>query len=145
MTTQTEQSRALVRRYLDAMNAHDIDALCALVAEGLVNHAAIPEAQGRQGMRKIVEKLGKAFPDATFKVEDVIAENDRVVCRLVFSGTHTGDLDFVRWPIKATGRRVEIDHLHVFRVKDDKIVESWACRDDLGLVRQLGVLPAVAS
>ena len=57
-TNQTEKSRALVNRYFAAVNARDIDALTDLVAEGLVNHAALPEAQGRNGMRNIFEKLG---------------------------------------------------------------------------------------
>jgi steroid delta-isomerase-like uncharacterized protein len=137
---QTEKNRALIRTYVDAMNSHNIDAATALVTEGLVNHAAIPEAQGRAGFRRIAEKMNKAFPDGAFRVEDVIAENDRVVARMVFTGTQTGDIEFTRFPVKATGRRVEVDHVHVFRIEGDKVAEHWACRDDVGLMRQLGVL-----
>lgn len=134
----TDQSRDVVLRYVQALNAADLEAALAQCAEGLVNHAAIPEAQGRDGLRVIFSKLRRAFPDARFDVKDVIAENDRVVVRGVMTGTNTGDITFVRLPMRATGRRVEVEHLHVFRVHGDKIVEHWACRDDFALLRQLG-------
>ena len=143
--TQTEKNRALIRTYVDAMNAHNLEAASALVSEGLVNHAAIPEAQGRAGFRRIAEKITKAFPDGSFRVDDVIAENDRVVCRMVFTGTQTGDIEFTRLSLKATGRRIEVDHLHVFRIEGDKVAEHWACRDDIAMMRQLGVLKDGAS
>lgn len=146
--TQTEKNRALVARYLEAINTRDIDAATALVAEGLVNHAAIPEAQGRAGLRKIFEKASKAFPDAKFTCEDVIADGDRVMARGKMSGTNTGDLEFTRWPLKATGRRFEVGHVHIFRIQStsegDKIVEHWGYRDDFAMLGQLGV-KAVAS
>jgi steroid delta-isomerase-like uncharacterized protein len=137
--TQTEKSREIVTRYLEAINARDIDAATSLVSEGLVNHAALPEAQGRAGLRMIFEKLGKAFPDAKFTVEDVIVDGNRVVARGKMAGTNTGDLEFTRWPLKATGRRIEVGHVHVFRVEGDKIVEHWGYRDDFAMMRQLGV------
>lgn len=143
--SDTEKNRALVRRYIDAMNERDTNALTALVSDGLINHAALPEAQGRSGLRVIVEKLGKAFPDGKFVVEDVIAENDRVVCRMTFTGTNSGDLDFSRFPLRATGRRVQFEHLHVFRVEGDAIVEHWGYRDDFAMMRQLGITPGAAS
>jgi steroid delta-isomerase-like uncharacterized protein len=143
--SQIEKNRSLVTRYVAAMNARDVDALNTLVAEGLINHAALPEVQGRAGMRVIAQKLTKAFPDGSFKVEDVIAENDRVVCRMTFTGTNSGDLEFTRWPLKATNRRIEVEHLHVFRIEGEQIVEHWACRDDFAMMRQLGVGPGAQS
>lgn len=137
--TQTEKSRAVVQRYLAAMDEGKLDAACDLVAEGLVNHAAIPEAQGRAGLRVIADKVREAFPDARFRVHDVIADGDRVAVRLTFTGTHTGPLRFVRIPLPATGRHVEVDHVHVFRVDGERIVEHWGLRDDLVQLRQLGI------
>ena len=143
--TKIEHSKAVVRRFVDAMSRRDIEAAAGLVAEGLVNHAAIPEAQGRAGMRVIAAKLFSAFPDAAYALEEMFAEGDRVCCRTTFTGTHTGALEFVRMPLAATGRTVRNEAIHVYRVEGDSIVEHWACRDDMAMLRQLGVLGAKAA
>lgn len=135
------QAQDLVRRYLTAFNAHDVEAACAMVAEDLVNHAAVPEAQGRAGFRTIVTKLLKAVPDLTMTIEDVIAEGDKVVCRLTCRGTHSGNLDFTRMPLPASNKQATFEAIHVFRVVSGVIVEHWAQRDDLALLRQLGLKP----
>jgi steroid delta-isomerase-like uncharacterized protein len=135
-------NKELIRRWFQALNDHSIDSAVALAADDLVNHAAIPEAQGAAGLRRIFGKVLKAFPDATWQCEDMIAEGDRVVCRILMKGTHTGPLEFVRFPIAATGRKCSNEVIHVFRVSDGKVAEHWAGRDDLAMMRQLGVFPA---
>lgn len=143
----TEQNKDLVRRYNDAFNTRDLEAIAAFVAPDLVNHAAIPEAQGADGMKRILGKLFKAMPDLTSTIEDVIAEGDRVVCRLHLRGTQTGPFEMTRVSLPASGREVSTEQVHVFRVAGGKLVEHWAGRDDIGMLRQLGHLPgqAVAS
>ena len=140
----TEESKRLVARQFERLNARDIDGFAATFAEDAKNHAAIPQAQGRAGARAIVEKLLRAFPDLRMKVEDVIGEGDRVVCRLTVSGTHEGPLDFARMPLPPTGKAFEASHIHVFRLAGGLIVERWAERDDLGMLRQLGLLAPLA-
>jgi steroid delta-isomerase-like uncharacterized protein len=137
----TETSKRIVREHFDRFNARDIDGLAALVSEDCVNHAAIPQAQGRAGMRAIVEKLWRAFPDQTMTVDDVIAEGDKVVCRVTVTGTHTGKLDFAKLQLPPTGKRFTSTHIHVFRIADGRIVERWAERDDVGMMQQLGLMP----
>lgn len=63
----------------------------------------------------------------------------------VAGGTHAGPLEFVNAPLAGTGRSFTTTHIHIFRVAGGKIVEHWAERDDLGLMKQLGVLPGKAS
>jgi predicted ester cyclase len=138
--TQTETNKALVETLMARMNAHDVEGTCALTAEGLVNHAAIPEAQGRAGLERIARKVLKAFPDIAYRVEDLFAEGDRVVCRARMSGTHQGDLEFKNMPIKATGRRVEAEQIGIYRISEGRIVEHWSIRDEVAFMRQLGVL-----
>src|SRR5947209_6598946 len=103
MTTLAE-NRDLARRYVQALDSHDLDAAGRLVADDLVNHAAIPGAQGALGMRSILEKLISAMPDMRWTLEDVVAEGDRVVCRLTVRGTQTGPLAFSQVPLPATNR-----------------------------------------
>jgi steroid delta-isomerase-like uncharacterized protein len=136
----TESNKSLIKRHFDAFNAGDLDAFAATMSEDSINHAAIPQAQGRQGARVIATKLRAAFSDLHFTVDDAIGEGDRVVCRLTVTGTHDGLLDFVKRKLPATGKRFRTTHIHVFRIADGAIAERWAERDDLGMLQQLGVL-----
>jgi steroid delta-isomerase-like uncharacterized protein len=137
-----ESNKRLVAKHVDRFNARDVDGFAATFAEDARNHAAIPEAQGRAGARRIMEKLLRAFPDMQMKVEDMVAEGDRVVCRLTVTGTHDGPLEFTRMPLPPTGKPFRTGHIHVFRVDAGQIVERWAERDDIGMLQQLGLFPA---
>lgn len=134
-----EPSKELARNFIAALDRHDLDAVVAVVAPDLVNHTAIPEAQGALGLRRILEKTLVAFPDQRVTCDDVIAEGDRVVCRVTTRGTHTGPLTFVRWPLPATGRAVTVSAVHIFRISGGKIAEHWGGSDGFGMIRQLGL------
>ena len=103
-----ESNKALVVAHLEKFNAGDLDGCVALVAENMVNHAAAPEAQGRRGARGIVGKLRADFPDIHLGIEDVIAEGDRVVCRVTMTRAHS----------RTKG-------VHMFRIAGGAIVERW--------------------
>jgi steroid delta-isomerase-like uncharacterized protein len=137
----TETTKRIVREHYDRFNARDLDGLAALASEDCVNHSAIPQAQGRAGMRSIVEKLWRAFPDQKMTVDDIIAEGDKVVCRVTVTGTHTGKLDFVKLQLPPTGKPFKTTSIHIFRIADGRIVERWAERDDVGMMQQLGLMP----
>jgi predicted ester cyclase len=135
-----DKNRDLIRRFLEAFNRRDVDAAAGMVAVDLVNHAAVPEAQGRGGLFKIWDKLWAAFPDLAWTSEDLVAEGDRVVCRMRLRGVNSGALRFALMPLPPTGRAFDGEAIHIFRVADDKIVEQWAQRDEVGMLRQLGHL-----
>ena len=80
---------------------------------------------------------GCATPSAIAEVdiEDLIASGDRVVARVRFSATQTGEL----FGKPATGRRFEAEQVHIWRVADGRLAEHWMFRDDLGTMRQLGL------
>jgi steroid delta-isomerase-like uncharacterized protein len=134
-------NKQLARRYFEHLDAHDLEAAVALTADDLKNHAAIPEAQGKSGLQRILGKLLKAFPDASFRCEDVLADDDRVVCRVSMRGTNNGPVEFLRFPAPASNKRCETETIHIFRIASGKIIELWAGRDDIGVLRQLGQLP----
>lgn len=139
---ESDGSRAVVSRYFDAVWAHkDPDAVATVFAPALVNHAAIPEAQGAEGMRTIVRKLLAAFPDGSMRVEEIVASGDRVIARVAFEGTQTGALDFAKMPLPATGKHVSVQQVHTYRVKEGRIVEAWMVQDRLDLLKQLGLAP----
>ena len=77
------------------------------------------------------------FPDLHITVDDVIAEGDKVVKRWTARCTHTGE-----WMgIPATGSKLVVKGIEIFRIADGKIEEVWAEMDVLGMLRQLGVIP----
>ena len=82
--------------------------------------------------------LRTAFPDLHFTIEELVAEGDIVAGRLTMSGTHEGPL----MGIPPTGRAVRQDHMHFVRFRDGKAVEHWGVRDELGMMQQMGVMPA---
>jgi steroid delta-isomerase-like uncharacterized protein len=137
----TEANKTIAKSYLNALDRRDVDGAVALVAEDLVNHTAIAEAQGAAGLRRILGKLHKAFPDQRTSCDDVIAEGDRVVCRVTVRGTNSGPLEFVQWPMPATGKSVTTTGIHVFRIANGKIAEHWGAMDTLNMLRQLGITP----
>jgi predicted ester cyclase len=139
MKIDTNANTAVIRRQYEALNQRNIEGALADVADDLVNHGAVPETQGAAGLRRIFEKLLLAFPDHACICEDTIAEGDRIASRLRVSGTNTGPLTFLHVPLPATGRRFESVHIHMARLVGGKIVERWSARDDIGMLRQLGI------
>lgn len=88
---------------------------------------------GQEGINSHVIAHRTAFPDWTEKIEDTIAEADRVAVRFRSRGTNLGES-----PDKApTGYRVAISEVPIFRLKDGKVVEQWVYPDILGMQRQL--------
>jgi predicted ester cyclase len=77
--------------------------------------------------------MATALSDVTFRIEDSIAEGDRVAVRLTASATQTGEL----MGMAPSGRRYTIGEIHIFRVADGRIVEHWHQYDQPGLRRQL--------
>jgi predicted ester cyclase len=136
MTTQTKQ---IALDHLNRLNAGDVTGAAALMAEDCVNHAAVPEAQGRAGFVRIMGKIRGAFPDLSYSTDDVIVDGDRAVLRVTASGTQTGPLTFLHLSMPATGKPVRFEQIHIVRVADGKIVEHWLGQDSLALFRQLGV------
>lgn len=134
----------LAHDHLARLNAGDTAGAAALMAEDCINHAAIPEAQGRAGFERVMEKLRAAFPDIRWTIEDTLADADKVVLRTTVTGTQTGALTMTRMPIAATGKAVRFEQIHVVRVRDGKIVEHWSTMDSVAMFRQLGlkVVPA---
>ncbi|MBC6468370.1 ester cyclase [Actinomadura alba] len=102
------------------------------------DHSGAPE-RGPQRVLNAAKAARTAFPDLEYEIEQVVAEGDTVALRMVMKGTHAGPLPGSGLP--GTGKSVEVPQMHLVRFADDKIAEHWALRDDLGMMRQLGVIP----
>ena len=94
-------------------------------------------AHGPEDVKRIVTMLRTMLPDFRIEVEAVLADGDFVVSR--YTSTATDTVGFMGLP--ATGRRIRAAAIQIFRFSGGKIVESWAARDDLGVLKQLGYWP----
>ena len=94
-------------------------------------------AHGPEDVKRIVTMLRTMLPDFRIEVEAMLADGDFVVSR--YTSTATDTVGFMGMP--PTGRRIRAAAIQIFRFANGKIVESWAARDDLGVLRQLGHWP----
>jgi steroid delta-isomerase-like uncharacterized protein len=89
--------------------------------------------RGRRDFLDYVRTVRKAFPDFQNSIEQLVAEDDKVVARMTYTGTHQGEL----FGIAPTGRPVKYSGVAIFRVSDGKIVEGWVLGDLASLMQQL--------
>jgi predicted ester cyclase len=86
--------------------------------------------------------LKKAMPDCHMELVRVLEMNDEIYVTGRFKGTHTGDLSTPPGPVAASGKGLDLLFVDYFRVANDKIVECEVVRDRLGMMIQLGAVPA---
>lgn len=135
----TEANKALVRRvYEEGFNQRNWAVFDELGAPDFVVHSASRTMQGREAYKQYLSTEVIAFPDARFTIEDLIADGDTVVTRHTFRGTHQGSL----MGILPTGKPVTVTGIAITHIANGKVVELWINDDELGLLQQLGVVPA---
>lgn len=137
----SEQNKAIERRLLDEVYSQgNLEVIDELVASDFVGHGAAADGgdQGREAYRQFVVEMRTAFPDFKMTVEDQVAEGDKVVTRFRARGTHAGPFQ----GIPPAGKQGEISGTIIDRIADGKIIECWSSADYLGLLQQLGVVPA---
>jgi steroid delta-isomerase-like uncharacterized protein len=128
-----DSPRDLVSRfYADMINGKQLDALDELVADDFIEHGT-PPTSGLESFRVFLAGLVAALPDVELEVDDWIVEGDRVVARCRVSGTHHGE--FLGYP--PTGRRVEWNAIHIWRVDRGRLAERWSQADMLAIIEQL--------
>jgi lactoylglutathione lyase len=128
------------------IEAGDDAAIDELVAEDLVNHAAgrtaQPGPQGREGIKQIRARIANDLGDEiTVDHHHLIAEGEFVVDHMTMKGRHRASTLPLLAGSEVTDAPVEWTFMHLWRVVDGKAVEHWACRDDVGLLRQVGAWP----
>lgn len=135
----SEKNKALSRRfYQEVWGKRNLDALDQLVAADVVDHDLPPGfPPGRKGTKAYLSVFLNAFPDSQMTIEDQVAEEDKVVTRWTITGTHTGEL----MGIPATGRQGTTTGIYVHRIASGQIVETWGEFDEMGMMRQIGVIP----
>jgi len=139
-----EENKALIRRYYEQIDAaarekRDASFLDEFVASDFVNHNPSPGfTPDLEGLKQANDHFLAASPDGYHVVEDMIAEGDKVMTRLSAYGTQTGEL----LGIPPTGKQFTMTAIALHRIANGKIVEHWSELDNLGVMQQLGVVPA---
>lgn len=131
----------LVNRYFtDVWNKGDMTAADSIFAAPHIYHDPSHTwvTRGAEGMKRLVTVYRSAFPDLQVSLEACFAANGFVVSRWLFQGTQLGKY----FRLAPTGKKVSVTGMQFDRFEGGSIVETWAQWDMLGLLQQLGVLPA---
>ena len=136
----TEDNKAIIRSfYEEVFNQRNLALVDELCTTDHVFHNPPTTLQGREAFKQLLSVYLTAFPDASFTVEDEIAEEDRVASRYTFRGTHQGEL----MGIPPTGKQVTVTGIIINRMVGGKSAEGWLNFDALGMLQQLGVIPTM--
>ena len=140
-------AKQIIKRFVEELwNARRLDVAHEILSEDCVTHQLRsgvlhePAHRGPQEMKEHISGWLMSFPDLRFTIEQMIAEQDRVVSHLVMEGTHLG----IWMGIQPTGKRLQIRMITIHRIASGKIAEDWVLIESLGLFQQLGALPDTA-
>jgi steroid delta-isomerase-like uncharacterized protein len=128
------ESKVLVRRFIDEIFVKgNAEAADKLVTSDFTPHSWGRMPPGIEPLKDAIKRVHAGLSDVSMKIEDVIAEEDKVAVRLTARGRHTGE--FMGLP--PSGKDYAISETHIFHLRDGKISEHWRDADMLGLIRQL--------
>jgi steroid delta-isomerase-like uncharacterized protein len=135
-----EQNKDTVTAFITALfSKGDLGAVDDYLAGDFVNHdPPLGVTADREGMRGVAAMFHSAFPDWHSDMEFLVGEGDLVAEVFTARGTQQGEI----FGVPASGRNINLPGINVWRVRQDRIVERWGRVDELGLLRQLGLVPA---
>jgi steroid delta-isomerase-like uncharacterized protein len=132
----TAQNKSLMQRYLDRSIASDPAGFLELMAQDFVAH--IPAGSvNRDGFIQHNQVFNEAFSEKQIIVEDLVAEEDKVVARVIWRGIQTGEF----MGLQASHKPVVVSAVLTERIRDGLFVEHWSLFDRMGMLQQLGVIP----
>jgi steroid delta-isomerase-like uncharacterized protein len=137
-----EANKALVRRFYEEIDKGNLEALDELVAEDYLDHSPPPFpglVPGREGLKQAFRMFWEATP-GYHRIEDQIAEGDKVVTRLTAYGKHEEDLPGA----PRTGNDLKMTAIAIHRIENGRLAEKWSEKDVLGFLQQIGVIPRLA-
>lgn len=122
----------------EAVNSGDLSCIPELVTDDFVDHGSpVPLPPGPAGYQQILGFVTRVL-SIRYEVEDLFTTGDRIVVRAVAHGTGVADVHGEA----GAGKPYVMPTLHIYRTEGDRLAEHWGVRDELGVLIQLGVLPA---
>jgi len=137
----TEQNKALVRQLVEeVINQGNMSMIDELLIPDFIEHEELPPGipPGREAPKALFTMLRSAFPDLKATIEHLIAEGDKVVLHMTWTGTQKGEF----MGVPPTGKRISIGVIDIIGIAEGKFVEHWGVMDSMAMMQQLGVVPA---
>jgi steroid delta-isomerase-like uncharacterized protein len=141
--SEQETNVATIKRAIEALNQRDFGVIGELIQPDLQSHdlnggpnGGLRDLAGPGADVKAMQLLLQAMPDVQVEIKQIFASGDRVAAHLVMAGTHQGEL----YGTPGTGKRVELNDMHIYRLADGKIAETWQVDDVWGWLRQMGAV-----
>jgi steroid delta-isomerase-like uncharacterized protein len=135
----SEENMTIVRHLCEEIGKGNLDVINEHYAADCVYHSpAYGDLNGPEGVRLLFESTFATFPDLCFTVEDIIADVDTIAARYLVTGTHRGEL----MGVPPTNNQVIWTAMDISRFEDGKIVETWHEANVLGMLQQIGAIPA---
>jgi predicted ester cyclase len=131
-----EQNIGIIKRTVDLVNQQKLSQLAELTHPNFKRHdlaGALPEVSGADGPVDLVQLVLRGIPDIHYKIEQIVAKDDRVVVQLRGTGTHQGEF----LGVAGTGKRMEWNAINIYRFEDGKVIETWQLLDVWSLMRQM--------
>jgi steroid delta-isomerase-like uncharacterized protein len=144
VTTQAEKNKATeAHLFHELYDKRNLDAIDEFIAPDWIDHAMEAfrpgENASREGLKEMTAKGFRAFPDRQTIIEDMIADDDKVVVRFRVTGTHTGE---PYMGVPATGKTITNRIIVIDRFREGRIIESWGVFDQFGVMEQMGLVSA---
>jgi steroid delta-isomerase-like uncharacterized protein len=135
-----EQNKQVVRQYIEAFNRQDTARLGQLVSSSnqSFEFSGMHSSMDWNRTQQFFAVFWTAFPDLSAKIEERVAEGDKVAIRVINTGTHKGHYQ----GIPPTGKKVSFEGRDFITLRDGKIVEQQAGVDMMELMQQIGAIPA---
>lgn len=132
--------KAMQRLIEEAYNNGNLGVLDELIAPGYRRYQPpMKKVEGVADYKTFVQEVRSAYSNFKMEIEEILAEGDKTVTRLILSGKHTGKTPTIQAP--PTGREVAMKGCTVSAWQDGKVVEEWVYNDYMGLTQQFGVMP----
>jgi predicted ester cyclase len=133
-----KSNKELYRRVVEDLNRGDLESSLEFTAPDATLNG---QPLGREGDKHRAEMLATAFPDQHYELQEMVAEGNMLVVRWRMTGTHKGELAGPTMTIPATGKRLDIWGMSMYRIEDGMAKEIWERFDMMEFLGQLGVLP----
>lgn len=136
-TNILNSNKKLIETYFYLVwNNGELDLLDKIIDDEYINHSPggsqVP-LPGAEGLKPIITAMRQGFPDLHYSIKDLVITENRIVARVVMTGTLLGEL----WGMQPNGKKIEVDQINIEYIKNGKISEHWRLTDELTMMKQL--------
>jgi steroid delta-isomerase-like uncharacterized protein len=129
----------IITRFEHAFRADDQATIDELCDPGMVDHTPAPDQEPTlAGFKEKVASFKAIFPDLEEDLQDIVASGDTVATRWAVSGSQQQEF----MGIPAAGQAIKVEGMNFYRLKDGRVTDIWTQFDGVGMMQQLGAIPA---